>query len=94
METAALEAPGRYPEARQKKNERKQKSSMSISHSDCNILPYCHIYRSKLSVVLLGRIFSDILNILYVIMPWCLCLFFRVIQRLTHATVVLSPQHK
>ena len=37
--------------------------------------------------------FSDVLNILYVIMLWCFCLIFRVIQRLTHATAVLSPQH-
>ena len=34
-----------------------------------------------------------LLNVLYVIMLWCFCLIFRVIQRLSHATAVLSPQH-
>ena len=37
--------------------------------------------------------FSDVLNILYVFMLWFFCLIFRVIQRLSHATAVLSPQH-
>ena len=37
--------------------------------------------------------FSDVRNILYVIMLWCFCLIFCVIQRVSHATAVLSPQH-
>ena len=37
-------------------------------------------------------LFSDVLYILYVILPWCLCLIFHVFQHFIVATVVLSPQ--